>query len=82
MDIEGKPFSERSLTVATSARDSHTIPFSFPETPGETISLFDGKQRTTAQTNANTMEKANRLSDLSAFKVVDQPAIGAFWTLW
>jgi hypothetical protein len=58
MDIEGKPFSEWSLTVATSARDSHTIPFSFPKSPGETVSLFDGKQRTTAQTNVNTLGKA------------------------
>lgn len=51
MDIEGKPFSKRSHTVATSARDSHriggpTIPFSFPEPLRETIAcLTEDKQR-------------------------------------
>ncbi|GAB4047395.1 hypothetical protein GCM10028810_30130 [Spirosoma litoris] len=38
MDIEGKPFSKWSLTVATSAREFHTIPFSFPEPLRKTIS--------------------------------------------
>lgn len=65
MDIEGKPFSKRSHTVATSARDSHTIPFSFPEPLRKTGSLFDGKQRTLGQNNRIGLAKAKKKQPLA-----------------